>query len=535
MTFIGIDVGTGSARAGVFDERGTLLAASGREITMWRPRPGWAQQSSADIWESICAAVREAVAASGVRPEEVAGLGFDATCSLVLADAADRPVSIGPEGAAGQDVIVWMDHRALSDAEEINAIGGAPLRHVGEVISPEMQMPKLRWLQREMPDRFARAAHLWGLPDWLVWRACGSRARSLCSLVCKRTYLGHLGLEGEGWDDDFLSTIGLDALTGPDGHARIGTEIATPGTRLGGLTALAAAELGLPEGIAVGASLIDAYAGALGTLGAGAAQSLAMIAGTSTCHIAVTAEPAYVPGVWGPYFGALLPGLWVNEGGQSAAGALIDALLARHGAYPSLRAEGLAAGRHPATLLDARLSEMAEDTATLTRSRHVQPDAHGNRSPLAAPWRKGGIDGITLDTGRDDLALDYLATLQALAYGTRHVLEEMRAAGAAIDSIVVSGGLAKNALYLRETADACGVPVIVPEAREPVLLGSAMLGAVAAGAQRSLAEAMRAMAPAVEEIAPRGGAIAAYHDAKYRVFRRMQADHAAYREIMAAG
>lgn len=249
MTFIGIDVGTGSARAGVFDERGTLLAASGREITMWRPRPGWAQQSSADIWESICAAVREAVAASGVRPEEVAGLGFDATCSLVLADAADRPVSIGPEGAAGQDVIVWMDHRALSDAEEINAIGGAPLRHVGEVISPEMQMPKLRWLQREMPHRFARAAHLWDLPDWLVWRACGSRARSLCSLVCKWTYLGHLGLEGEGWDDDFLSTIGLDALTGPEGHARIGTEIATPGTRLGGLTALAAAELGLPEGI----------------------------------------------------------------------------------------------------------------------------------------------------------------------------------------------------------------------------------------------------------------------------------------------
>lgn len=66
-----------------------------------------------------------------------------------------------------------MDHRAISDAEEINAIGGAPLRHVGEMISPEMQMPKLRWLQREMPDRFARAAHLWDLPDWLVWRACG--------------------------------------------------------------------------------------------------------------------------------------------------------------------------------------------------------------------------------------------------------------------------------------------------------------------------------------------------------------------------
>lgn len=91
MTFIGIDVGTGSARAGVFDTEGRLLAASGREVAMWRPRPDWAQQSSADIWEAICAAVREAVAASGVRREDVAGLGFDATCSLVLADAVDRP------------------------------------------------------------------------------------------------------------------------------------------------------------------------------------------------------------------------------------------------------------------------------------------------------------------------------------------------------------------------------------------------------------------------------------------------------------
>ena len=533
MTIIGIDVGTGSARAGVFNAHGQLLASSGREIAMWRPRPHWAQQSTEDIWGAICASVRESVATSGIRPEEVVGLGFDATCSLVLADADDRPISVDPGTAPEQDVIAWMDHRALADAEEINAIGGAPLRHVGEAISPEMQMPKLRWLQREMPDRFALAAHLWDLPDWLVWRACGSRTRSLCSLVCKWTYLGHLGKDGEGWDDGFLSAIGLAALTGPGGHARIGTEIAAPGTRLGGLTARAAAELGLPEGIAVGASLIDAYAGALGTLGAGDETSLAMIAGTSTCHIAVTGAPAYVPGVWGPYFGALLPGLWVNEGGQSAAGALIDTLLARHGAYPSLKAEALAADRHPATLLDARLAEMAEESATLTRARHVQPDAHGNRSPLAAPWRKGGIDGITLEAGRDDLALDYLATLQALAYGTRHILEEMRAAGAGIGSVVVSGGLAKNALYLRETADACGVPVIVPEAPEPVLLGSAMLGAVAAGAQPSLSDAMHAMAPAVQQIAPRGGAITAYHDAKYRVFRRMQADHAAYREIMA--
>lgn len=534
MHLIGIDVGTGSARAGVFDAQGKLLGAAGRDIRLWRPRAGWAQQSSADIWAAVCASVREAMAKAGTRADQVAGLGFDATCSLVLSDAGDRPVSVDPDGAAEQDIIVWMDHRALDDAEEINRIGGAPLAHVGGTISPEMQMPKLRWLMREAPDRFARAAHLWDLPDWLVWRASGSRTRSLCSLVCKWTYLGHQGLDGEGWDDAFLTAIGLDALTGAAGHARLGTGIAPPGQGLGGLTPGAAHELGLNAGTPVAASLIDAYAGALGTLGAGSGQSLAVIAGTSTCHITVTESPAYVPGVWGPYFGALLPGLWANEGGQSAAGALIDAMLARHGAYPVLLTEAQAQGRRPAALLDDLLAGMAPETATLTAARHVQPDAHGNRSPLAEPWRKGGIDGLTLDGGREDLALDYLATLQALAYGTRHILEAMRDSGVRIDSIVVSGGLAKNALFLREMADACGVPVIVPEVAEPVLLGSAMLAAVAAGTQPSLPAAMVAMAPAATRVMPRGGPVAAYHDRKYRVFRRMQDDHAAYRSIMEA-
>jgi len=528
MFFIGVDVGTGSARAGLFDARGRLLGNSEAAIALWRPCPDHAQHSSADIWAAVCRAVRGAMSEAGAAPERVTGLGFDATCSLVVSDADERPLPVGPDGAPEQDVIVWMDHRAIADAEAIDAIGGAPLAHVGGTISPEMQMPKLRWLAREMPDTFARAAQFRDLPDWLVFRASGSTARSLCSLVCKWTYLGHAG----GWDDGFLSAIGLGALTGSAGHARIGTEIAAPGDRVGGLTPSAAEELELRPGTAVAASLIDAYAGALGSMGAAQGNPLALIAGTSACHIALTDRAAFVPGVWGPYRGALLPGLWAREAGQSAAGALLDAVLARHGAFPALAEEARAAGRRPTELLDETLANMAPETATLTVARHVQPDVHGNRSPLAQPWRRGGIDGLTLDTGRRDLALDYLATLQALAYGTRHIVESLRAEGLSIEAIVPSGGLAKNALFLRETADACGLPVILPDCGETVLLGSAMLGAVASGAVADLAQAMRTMSSPAREIAPRGGEIAAHHDRKFRVYRRMQEDHAAYRQIM---
>ncbi|QOL82337.1 FGGY-family carbohydrate kinase [Pseudooceanicola spongiae] len=536
--YIGIDVGTGSARAGVFDGVGTLLGACSAEISTVRPQPDFAQQSSAEIWVAVCSSVRAALAQAEVSASSVRGLGFDATCSLVVSDAQGGPVSIDTQGRAGQDVMLWMDHRAMSDADEINAIGGAPLAHVGGRISPEMELPKLRWLKRELPQSWARAAQFWDLPDWLVHRATGGQTRSLCSTVCKWTYLGHKGTAGEGWDNDFLTAIGLQELT-RDNHAAIGAELAAPGAFCGGLTEQAATELGLRAGTAVAASMIDAHAGALGTLGLGieSGQALetrmAVIAGTSTCHIAVSSKSRFVPGVWGPYHGAVLPELWALEGGQSAAGALMDAVVARHAASDELVQQARAEGTRTATLIEQHLHNMAEETATLTADRHVLPDFHGNRSPLAEPWRKGAISGLTLASGTDDLALDYLATVQALAYGTRHILEAMRAEGAQIDTLVMSGGLARNALYLREHADATGCSVLVPDGKEPVLLGSAMLGAVAAGDLPDTKAAMAVMSGGFRTIAPRGGQIATYHDRKYSVMRRMQNDHAAYRALMA--
>ena len=535
--YLGIDVGTGSARAGVFDASGRLLGTAAQTITTYRPQTGFAQQSSAQIWTAVADSVREALASAGVDADAIKGIGFDATCSLVVRTAQGDPVSVDPGDAPDQDVILWMDHRALGDAEAINAIGGAPLQYVGGKISPEMELPKLRWLKREKPDAWAQAGAFFDLPDWLVHRATGNDTRSLCSMVCKWTYLGHKGLNGEGWDDDFLTAIGLDDLT-QDNHSRIGTRLAAPGRQCGGLTETAAQELGLRPGTPVAASLIDAHAGALGTLGVGLAPGaaldgrLAVIAGTSTCHIALTSDPVFVPGIWGPYFGVVTDNLWALEGGQSAAGALLDHVIARHAAALPLAAQAQAQGCRVTDLIEAHLAQMGDETPTMTQDRHVQPDFHGNRSPRAEPWRKGGNAGLTLDSGMDDLALDYLATLQALAYGTRHILQAMRDQGVVIDTLVVSGGLARNALYLREHADATGCNVVVPDQGEPVLLGCAMLGAVAAGTQTDLPAAMAHMSGAGAVIAPRGGAIAAYHDRKYSVMQRMQDDYAAYVAIM---
>ena len=533
--YLGVDVGTGSARAGLFDDSGRRLGMGVCPIRMWRPEEDFVEQSSEDIFWACGEAVRGALSEAGIAKERVVGIGFDATCSLVAVDAKGAPVTVSPTGEPAQNVIVWMDHRAIPQAEFINATKHDVLRYVGGVISPEMETPKLLWLKEHLPQSWERAKRFFDLPDWLVYRATGQDVRSLCTTVCKWTYVGHEGR----WDESFFRAIGLGDLA-DEGFRRIGTKVRPMGERAGVLTEDAARALGLSPGIPVSVSIIDAHAGGVGMLGAcdGTLDArLALISGTSSCHMAVSAEPRFIDGVWGPYWSAMVPGMWLNEGGQSATGALIDHVVKTHARGAKLAREADAVGTNVYALLNARLDALASQRgvafpAELTRDLHVLPYFHGNRSPRADPTLRGMISGLKLDDGADSLALLYLATVQAIAHGTRHILEAMGAKGYAIDTLVACGGDTKNPVFLREHADATGCRIVIPREPEAVLLGAAILGAVACGARADIPSAMAAMTAAERTIEPTGGAVRAYHDAKHRVFHRMYEDQLAYRELM---
>jgi FGGY-family pentulose kinase len=538
---IGVDVGTGSARAGVFDLAGRSLGRASRNIRMWRPQTDFVEQSSNDIWNAICESVREAMSEAG-GGFSVRGIGFDATCSLVVIDDRGKPVTVSPTGHDEQNVIVWMDHRAIEQAERINASGHGILRYVGNTISPEMETPKLLWLKENLPATWQRAAHFFDLPDFLTWRATGAASRSLCSTVCKWTYLGHEGR----WDESYFRQIGLGQLADED-FTRIGTQVLPMATPVGaGLSPEAAAEFGLPAGIPVATSIIDAHAGGIGVIGAAVEglrpdpqhleHRLALIGGTSSCHMAVSVQPQFVPGIWGPYFSAMIPELWLNEGGQSATGSLVDFVIRSHALGREIEAEAKATGHTVYENLNARLAKIAQNqpfSATLSQELHVLPYFHGNRSPRANPTLRGMISGLQLSDSAEDLARLYLATIQAIAYGTRHIIEALNGEGYRIDSILACGGGTKNPVYLREHADATGCRLILAEEPEAVLLGSAILGAVAGNAFDSVPSAMAAMTRSGSVIEPASGAVKAYHDAKYNVFKRMYDDQMAYREMMA--
>lgn len=482
-----VDVGTGSARAAILEATGKLLGRAEHPILMNRPGADRAEHDSEDIWSAVCLAVRTARAKAGIAPDQIAGISFDATCSLVVRDRQGRQLSVSTEGEARWDTMVWLDHRALAEADECTRTGHRVLDYIGGVMSPEMQTPKLMWLKRNLAETWSKAGYLFDLADFLTWKACGSLARSQCTLTAKWTFLAH---ERPGWQHDFFERVGLDDLME---RGNLPQEASPVGSAIGFLGAEAAAALGLTEKCRVGTGVIDAYAGALGVLGGFAGDTrnigrhLALIAGTSSCVMALSPDPQPCPGVWGPYFGAALPGLWLSEGGQSATGALLDHIIRWHGA-----------GGEPCAAVHARIAARVGELRSVhgdafARRLHVLPDFHGNRSPLADPHAVGVVSGLTLDASFDSLCALYWRTSVAIALGLRHILDALNENGYLIDTLHITGGHTRNALLMELYADATGCTVIEPVADEAVLLGTGMVAATAAGFYPDLAAACMAM------------------------------------------
>jgi FGGY-family pentulose kinase len=509
-----VDVGTGSARAGIFDRRGRLLGRAARPIALRRPAAGQGEHDGEDIWSAVAAAVRAARSAAGAAPEAVAGLAFDATCSLVVCDAAGGPIDVSGDGETRWNTIAWFDHRARAEAEACTATGHPAIAEQGGAMSPEMQIPKLLWLKRRLPDRWARMGLAFDLADFLSWKATGSPVRSAGTLTCKWGY----GAGGSAaWPEDLLAAVGLGDLRLRSGITQAPVP---PGAPLARMTPVAARELGLTSATVVAAGAVDAYAGALGLLAGHASdpdldgRRMALIAGTSSCLMGLSRDRRAVTGLWGPYRDAVLPGLWAVEGGQSASGALLDHLCR------------LWLGREPGEALHDRILHriealLAEEGPDIAPGLHVLPDFHGNRSPLADHCPRGVISGLGLDWTFDGLCRIYWRTSVALALGLRQILETFAAAGYSGEALHLAGGHARSRLLTQLYADALGRPLHVSSAPDAVLLGGAILAATASGMHATLADAAVAMAAPADILFP-DPAAAACLDHGYAVFRTMQ-------------
>lgn len=505
---IGVDVGTGSARAGVFDQTGTLYGTASHAIPMHHPQSDWAEQSSDLIWEAICRSVRESLSVSGIAADLVSGISYSATCSLVLLDRADKPLSLSEADGEAWNILVWMDHRATAEAEEATASQSVVLRNVGGTMSPEMEVPKLMWLKRHRPDLWSELGFAGDLADYLTYRSSGSTARSVCTLGCKWTF----DPDQNAWNREFLTDMGIEDMLA---RGQLPDHAVPIGSPLGPLAPQAARDLGLTESCQVATGLIDAHAGALGTIGLFAddriEERMALIAGTSNCHIALAPERIEVPGVWGPYGGAVVGGMWCNEGGQSVTGALLDhvvALLAQN-----------RLGDNPHAELANSVKTRADALPDFAGEIEVFPDFLGNRAPFADPDMRGAITGLTIEDPWETFEKVYWATAASIAYGTRMIIDQMNASGYRINTIHLSGGHKKSPLFIDLYADATDCQVVLSDAPEPVLLGAAIAALQQFAPNEPLSAVTDAMTFGIELRKPRASH-AQVHSLRYQNFLR---------------
>lgn len=269
---------------------------------------------------------------------------------------------------------------------------------------------------------------------------------------------------------------------------------------MGPLSEKAAASLGLVPGIAVGSGVIDAYAGWIGTVGAKVdldiigsgdereqvAHRLAVVAGTSTCHLAMSDEKLFVPGVWGPYQNVLFPGAYLAEGGQSATGELIRHVVESHPAYAVASKAAKADGVHLYDFLNNHLRQEAlqktvPHVSYLAKHFFFYGDLWGNRSPIADPDMTGAIIGLKSDLSINNLALHYYGALEFIALQTRQIVDTMNEHGHQISVIFMSGSQTQNDILVHLIASTCELPVVLPQyVHAAVCHGAAMLAAMAA-------------------------------------------------------
>lgn len=558
--YLAIDVGTGSVRVALFTSEGTKIAYAAKAISTRNPKPDFYEQSTQDIWRSTlhCVhAVGDILSKEEHKDKYIGSIGIDATCSLVACrdDEKLSPLSIRAnddskdnkqdENEDIYNVILWLDRRAIQEAAQINAMDHGAVRsvvnHFGGIMSPENEPPKLLWLGRHRPE-VVRDGLFFDLADWLAIALTGQRdVRSSCTTACK---WGWGGVSSGQWSEAFWQALSLDALI-VDGCRKIGSRVLYAGSTLGRVTREVAQALKVSAECIVAAPMIDAYAGCLWSLGLDACdtstwQRLNMVCGTSTCFLQISPEAIFVNGVWGPFADAIVRGMHVTEGGQSVTGKLLENTIQRHASYEALKRDVGEDGVYNA--LTKMTEDMLGDTKVDPATNVHCLDYHaGNRSPLADPSLKGSFVGLTLSTDTLDLAIKFRATVQALCYGARHVMEEMRKAGHDMRVIAACGGLCQSRLFLTELADCVSMPVLLCKESDTVLLGGAILAKMARVIDNNdednpdyvgyMMKTAKEMSVAGEIIKPNTKR-SDFHDRKYRVYRKLHSDYLEYRRMM---
>lgn len=500
---IGVDFGTESGRAllvdvadgaevathvhpysdGVIDD---VLPTTGEELP-----PDFALQNPMDYVTVFRTAIPAVLEESGVDPADVIGIGIDFTACTMLPVLADgTPLCAVDKWKANPHawVKLWKHHAAQPEADKINETarerGESWLSRYGSKISSEWFFSKALQILDEAPEVYDAADRLLEAADWVVWQLTGEEKRNSCTAGYKAIWS-----KREGYPDNAYFSA-LDPRFGDVVDAKMSRDIYPIGAKAGELTTEAAGWTGLLPGTAVAIANVDAHVSVPAATVTEPGR-MVIIMGTSNCHMVLGEEEKRVPGMCGVVEDGIIPGLFGFEAGQSCVGDHF-AWFVENCVPAAYEREANERGLSVHQLLEEKAAQLEIGESGLLALDWW----NGNRSTLVDVDLTGLLLGATLATRPEEI---YRALIEATAYGTRVIIEAFEDNGVVVNDIVATGGLpGRNKLLMRIYADVTGREIRVAATQQAGALGSAMFGAVAAGAARggydTIFEAAKTMA-----------------------------------------
>lgn len=523
---LGIDYGTLSARGALVDmmtgEEVCSLVYPYPHGAIDRELPGSGERLPQDFCVFSPVDYRDALEylltnvwrQAGVRPEQVLAIGLDATaCSPVAVDADMQPLCLQEQWAGEPHAWpkLWKHMTAQAEADRINQValrrGEKFLQRCGNTSSAQFFFAKLLEVYRKAPQVYRAMDRFVNVADWLVWLMTGR----YCSSVCTAGYKCFWGPEGFPSNDFFEE---VEPGFGTVVEEKVRLEVLPNGSAAGGLTEEMARLTGLCAGTSVAVSMIDAHV-AVPAVGLTEGGGMMMTMGTSLCHLMISREGSFVPGIFGVVQDGIIPGFYGLEAGQASVGDVYDWFVHN--------AAGGEAARKAAQTGQDMFQVLTEDALKLQPGESGLVALEwwtGNRSILNNANLSGMILGLSMTTKPHEI---YRALVEATAFGTRVIVDNFEKHGVPVERVVACGGLSrKSRLVMQVFADVLGRDIEISNIKESTALGSAMYAMVSLGREKggydTLEEAVQALIRPAEVVYHPNPANKPVYDKLYSIY-----------------
>ena len=470
MNFIGIDVGTSSIKALLVDASGKVLASSNPDYPFQTPAPLQAETDPNVWWDATCKGIRDLITKTS--PESISGIGLTGQMhGLVILDEKGDPL---------RPCIMWNDQRSFKECEEMTEIIGESevLRITGNPILAGFTAPKLRWVEKNEPEIFAKISKVLLPKDFIRYRLTGE----FFSEMSDASGTSMLNVGKRQWSEEILRAMGW-----PSKWLPVLTESTIASAKI---SAQASAQIGLPAGIPVIAGGGDQAAQAVGC---GIVQEgmVSATLGTSGVVFAQSDEYRVEPEGKLHAFCHAVPGKWHLMGVMLSAAGSFQWYKNQLGKEEQIKEED---GRGNAYDL---LTEDASQIEPGSEGLIFLPYLSGERTPHPDPHARGAFVGLTLRHGKPHLTR---AVLEGVSFGLKDSLAQMKALGVHPGKVILSGGGARSGLWKQILADIFETPCCLVNATEGAAYGAALLAAVGCNALPTVEEASRVWISETEQI-----------------------------------